>query len=144
MKIYVCGGSSEMDLVAGYMTKLRAMGHIITHDWIATIRHDGEANPVTATHRQRLRWSGEDIGGIEIADLVWAILPVKRSFGCAFEMGFAIGHGHHLIVSGDWRASIFCAQAEARFNDHDHALEWVRLYSTPGDYESEMYSLEAS
>ena len=143
MKVYVCGGSSEMNEVADLMGRLREMGHTITHDWIATIRANGEANPRGASHRQRVRWSAEDIAGIEEADVVWVVLPVKPSFGCAFEAGFALGHGHSMIVSGDWRASIFTSQAEARFNQHEHALEWLRLYGTPGSWDDEMGALEA-
>ena len=41
------------------------------------------------------------------------MMPVKPSFGCAFEAGFAIGSGKTVIMSGDWQASIFSAQASA-------------------------------
>jgi hypothetical protein len=143
VKIYVCGGSSELDLVAGYMRKLRDAGHEITKDWVATIRATGDANPRTATHKQRLRWSGDDLAGIEDARLVWVILPVKTSFGCAFEAGYAIGHGYVVIMSGDWRRTIFSSQALARFNEHDHALEWIRIYTTPGSSDDELGALEA-
>lgn len=143
MKIYVCGGSSEMDLVAGYMTKLRALGHEITHDWVSVIRSVGDANPREAARRQRRAWSGDDIHGIESASLVWVLLPLKTSFGCAFEAGFAIGRGGHVIMSGDWRASIFSGQSLACFNEHDHALEWIRLYTTPGIWDNEMAKLKA-
>lgn len=133
-----------MQMVAEYMAKLRAMGHEITHDWVATIRSVGEANPRDATMKQRARWSGEDLKGIDDADVVWVILPTSRtSFGCALEAGYAIGKGHRVIVSGDWRATIFAAQFDARFNEHDHALEWLRLYGTPGDPVDEMDDLEA-
>jgi|HubBroStandDraft_2_1064218.scaffolds.fasta_scaffold01184_5 hypothetical protein len=146
MKIYVAGGSSELELVAGYMAKLRELGHIITHDWVATVRSTGDANPRTATQKQRLRWAGDDLRGIDAARIVWVILPITRpSFGCAFEAGYAVGQGlTDVIMSGDWRASIFSSQVEARFNEHDHALEWLRLYGTPGSWEDEMDALEAT
>ena len=143
MKIYVCGGSSELDAVKERMRQLREMGHEITHDWTATVSAVGDANPRTATHKQRVRWSGEDLLGVEEASIVWVMLPTKPSFGCAFEMGFAVGTGHAVIVSGDWRASIFSSQAEHRFDEHDHASEWLRLYGTPGSWEAEMAELEA-
>jgi hypothetical protein len=144
VKIYVCGGSSELEAVADRMRQLREMGHEITHDWTATIRSVGDANPRTATHEQRFRWSEADLGGIEEASLVWVMLPVKPSFGCAFEAGRAIGMGHLVIMSGDWRSTIFSSQVEARFNEHDHALEWIRLYTRPGSWADEMSALEAS
>jgi hypothetical protein len=71
------------------------------------------------------------------------MLPVKPSFGCAFEAGYALGCGQLTIVSGDWRASIFTSQAGACFNEHDHAYEWLKLYGTPGSWEDEMDALEA-
>jgi hypothetical protein len=142
-RVYVCGGSSELDLVARHMHTLRAWGYIITRDWVSVVRSNGSGNPRDATHKARLRWSADDIRGIEEASIVWALLPVKPSFGCAFEIGYAVGHGERVIVSGDWRATIFSAQAEARFNEHEHALEWLRLYGTPGSWEEEMIALEA-
>jgi hypothetical protein len=145
MNIYVCGGSTELDLVAGYMARLRAMGHTITHDWVARIREVGEANPREATEKQRTRWSREDISGLEDASVVWLILPIVPSFGAAFEAGFALGSGTgHVIASGDWRSSIFTSQLHARFNHHDHALEWLRLRGTPGSWDDEMAALEAT
>ena len=143
MKIYVCAGSSEINLAYKWMSGLREMGHTITHDWIATIREVGDANPRSATHRQRVRWSSQDLLGIEAADLIWLIMPAKTSFGAAFEAGYALGKGKSLIVSGDWKGSIFSAQAEARFNEHMHAFEWIRLYGTPGSHEDELAALEA-
>lgn len=143
MKIYVCGGSSEMDVVAERMRQLREMGHIITCDWVEAIRAVGEANPRNASHEQRAAWGTEDLHGIEGADLVWVMLPVSPSLGCAFEAGFAIRNGSAVIVSGDWRATIFSAQAEARFDEHDQALEWIRLCGTPGTHDDAMDALEA-
>ena len=132
-----------MDLVADYIRRLRDLGYTITHDWVSVIRAVGDANPRQATLRQRTKWSAEDMRGIEAAHMVWALLPVKPSFGCAFEIGYAIGHGVDIIVSGDWRASIFTAHANAVFNEHDHAFEWLKLYGTPGNWEDEMLELEA-
>jgi hypothetical protein len=143
MNIYVCGGSTELDLVAGYMDKLRAMGHRITHDWVAKIREVGDANPREATERQRARWSIEDRSGVRGADLVWVILPERTSFGCGVEMGLALAYGT-IIVSGDWRSSIFTSLAYARFDAHDAALTWIRLYGTPGSWDDEMAALEAT
>lgn len=144
MRIYICGGSSEMDRIAGYMRQMRELGHEITHDWVSVIRNAGEANPREAPHEARVYWSGEDLSGIRKANLVWVVLPAKPSFGCAFEAGYAIGHGQIVIVSGDWRASIFSSQAEARFNEHEHAIDWLRLYCTPGDHDAAMTALEAT
>lgn len=143
MKIYVCGGSSEMDLVAGYMSSLRAMGHVITEDWISAIRVVGESNPRQITHRRRMRYASDDLRGIRTAALVWVILPVAKSFGCAFEMGFAVGRGHEVIISGDWRETIFSSMADFRFDEHEHALEWIRLLGSRGNQEEAMLALEA-
>jgi hypothetical protein len=142
MKIYICGGSSEMDLVAGYMRDLRDTGHSITHDWIATIRSNGDANPRVASNCLRAKWATDDLRGIERADIVWVILPIKPSLGCAFEAGYVAGFGDRFIISGDWRATIFSSRAFARFDEHDRALKWLQLYGTPGEQEDEMKSLE--
>jgi hypothetical protein len=143
MKIYICGGSSEMDLIADLMKKLRDMGHTITHDWVATIRSVGEANPRDVSHKTRAGWSDDDLRGVSDASLVWVVLPKKTSFGCAFEAGYAVGMGEHVIMSGDWRATIFSSRAESRFDTHEKALEWIRLYATRGVTEEQLDALEA-
>lgn len=144
MKVYVCGGSSELDLVTDYMTVLAHMGHEITHDWARVIRERGEANPRNDTHEQRLAYGAADLRGIMAADLVWIIMPAKTSFGCAFEAGNAYAKRKVVIFSGDWRSTIFSAQARARFDNHADALRWITVYSDPAPgYESEMCSLEA-
>jgi hypothetical protein len=144
MNIYVAGGSTELDLVASYMRKLRDLGHEITYDWVTTVREFG-ANPRDATHRQRTSQSGEGLTGVLNAEIVWALLPTEPSFGCAFELGFACGRGVHFIVSGDWQTSIFCAQATARFDEHERALSWICLATADRFFDptSEMVKLEA-
>ena len=108
------------------MDQLRAMGHEITHDWVAAIRAaGGEANPRDAAHLQRLAWSDEDIAGIETAELVWVLMPSRPSFGCGVEFGYALSLGGDVIVSGDWRASVFTSQASERFDTHDEVFDWI-------------------
>jgi hypothetical protein len=126
MNVYVSGGSSEIGQVERLMQQVRGMGHTITHDWTRAVRIQGESNPRNAQHVDRLAWSGEDLAGIDCADVVWVILPVKPSFGCAFEAGYALGVGRVVVMSGDWRATIFSSQAMARCDSHDGALEWLR------------------
>ena len=144
MKIYICGGSTELDEVASRIRQLRELGHTITYDWVTVVRaNGGVGNPRSATYTQRLRWSDDNIQGVETANIVWAILPKQSSFGCAFEIGCAIGCSRPVIVSGDWRATIFSSQALARFDEHDRAVEWLKLFVTPGSWDAEMNALEA-
>ena len=125
-----------MGEVASRMQQLRDLGHEITHDWVEAIRAaGGEANPRDATQAQRRQWSDEDLRGIDRAELVWVMVPERPSFGCGFEMGFAVGTGKDIIMSGDWRATVFSAQADARFDSHDEAIEWIGRYSAADDDE---------
>lgn len=124
------------------MIRLRDLGHQITHDWTVPVRSFG-ANPVDASHNDRVSWSDDDIFGIEAASLVWAMLPAYTSFGCAFEIGYAIGYGVTVIVSGNWKSSIFTSQCDARFDNHERALMWITLYTSQGSFDNKMLALEA-
>jgi nucleoside 2-deoxyribosyltransferase len=128
MKIYVCGGSAELAVVSAWMDALRDAGHEITHDWTEVVRAEGEGNPRDATHAQRSAWAEADLQGIGTADLVWGILPTTSSFGCAFELGYAVALGKQVIVSGDWRRSIFSCRALLRFETHNIAFEAIRNF----------------
>jgi hypothetical protein len=137
VKIYVAGGSSELDLVEGYMMRLRKAGYQITDDWPTLVRKVGASNPRDASDADKFSWSGANLRGILNADLVWVILPVVPSFGCAFEFGYARGLARNrlrpqvVIVSGDWRATIFSVQANRLFETHDHALGYLTDLARP-------------
>jgi hypothetical protein len=125
MKIYLCAGSHEIAIAKDVMGKLRAMGHTITHDWVATIEKAGCANPRDATEDQRRGWAYEDLAGIEAADVFWMMIPKTPSFGASYELAFAQAVVRRVIVSGNWLQSIFTSLADQRFDTHEQALSWL-------------------
>lgn len=89
MKIYVGGGSTELDRVSGFIDDLEILGHEITHDWVKTIREVGDANPREATAVQQREWVAKNKGGIKEADLCVFLLPELPSYGVAFDLKIA-------------------------------------------------------
>jgi hypothetical protein len=135
MRIYLAAGSSEIETAEAYAASLRARGHTITHDWMDNVRKVGEANPRDAPIDLKAEWVRLNLDGLNRAKLVWFLLPVKPSFGLAFELGVA--HGiegstlsmgavdRRLVVSGDWRATIQTAVAHSRFDTHEEAFKYI-------------------
>jgi hypothetical protein len=128
MRIYLAAGSSEIETAEAYAASLRARGHVITHDWMANVRKVGEANPRDAPIELKAEWVRFNLDGLNRAKLVWFLLPVKPSFGVAFELGVALSMGavnRRLVVSGDWRATIQTAVAHSRFDTHEEAFKYI-------------------
>jgi hypothetical protein len=125
VKIYLCAGSHEIAIAKDVMGKLRAMGHTITHDWVAAIEKVGCANPRNATEDQRRGWAYEDLAGIEAADVFWMMIPKTPSFGASYELAFAQAVVRRVIVSGNWLQSIFTSLVDQRFDTHEQALSWL-------------------
>jgi hypothetical protein len=139
-KIYIGG---DLLLCAKYIDELPGLGHVSTRDyWSITARAIScrERRPTSA--KDRTQWSADDLRGVESADIVWMLLLTTPLVGCAFEAGYAAGRGRNVIMSGDWRSTIFSAETLACFDKHQHALEWLRLYGMKGDREEEMAALE--
>lgn len=121
--VYVAGGSSEAELCASWMQRLRDAGHTIAVDWVANIRAVGDANPREASENDRYRWTEDDLDGASDADVFWLLVPEKPSIGCWVELGWCSRvSGAQIIVSGDWRKSIFTSLADARYDTHDEAF----------------------
>lgn len=128
--IYVASGSAEPDISVAeeWIGKLRLQGFTITHDWTAIVRAHGGGSPRTASDRDRLTWVSVDIDAVCAAETLWLIVPTKPSFGAGFELGIAhiTRQANSLIlVSGDWRSSIFTSVAHERFDTHERAFEYL-------------------
>ncbi len=136
MKIYMAGASDELELIQRYQGHVRGMGHAVTHDWVSNVRKMGEANPRDASLTDKAMWSRGDLSGALQADLFWLLYPSVPSVGCWVEFGYIIHRLEHnpgfrtaqrVIVSGDWRQSIFTSLADKRFDTHEAALDWIGI-----------------
>ena len=120
MKIYLSGASAEHDLCADYMARLRCAGFDVAVDWCADVRAHGVGNPTDQELAATL--AKRDLAGIPTAAVFWLLVPDAKSIGCWIECGYALAHGIHIIVSGDWEATIFSSLATHRFGDHESAF----------------------
>jgi len=82
LTIYVAGGSSERDAVAGYLSQLRAAGWTVTYDWTTDPGWTDPAHP-------RIESARADVRGITRARFFWYVAPREKSEGSHFELGVA-------------------------------------------------------
>jgi len=124
MRVYVAGGSAEVELVARYVAALRAAGVEVTYDWTPDFLEGRQRPGAPQPAEQRAAHARADLDGIARADLVWWILPAARSEGSAFEAGVAHALGKRLVVSGARAAHgrVFPELAAERWDSHDAAL----------------------
>lgn len=127
MNIYVAGSSLEVALIEEYMRRLRAAGHIITHDWTVPVRESAQIAQRDLTEADRWRHARADRQGVLDADIFWMLIPTTPSSGAWVELGIAAGGGRPglSIVSGDWRRSIFTSLADQRFDTHAEAFAFI-------------------
>lgn len=106
MKIYVAGSSAELDRVSAFMSRLRAAGHEITHDWTAAIRDSGKpANGLSRGESEDAAWKCRD--AIDRSDVFVFLAPITVSEGAWFEFGFAVGGCVRALIVGERPRSIF-------------------------------------
>lgn len=110
LRVYVAGASAEVDMVATFIGRLREAGVVITYDWTAdvlTSRARGVRDE-DLTPGVRQACATADLQGVAQADVMWLLTPANASTGAWTELGFAIGTGTPLIISGEQaRRSIF-------------------------------------
>jgi len=137
MKVYVAGASSEMELCAQWIRKVRECGHEIILDWVEVIRKAGSANPRDASIEQLQEWAKPDFDASRNCEIFWLLIPETNSIGCWVELGIALDSvsrstlypgvviGPHIIISGDWKRTIFSALADELFYTHEQAFQSV-------------------
>lgn len=134
LSIYLCGGSSEIDLVEHYVAAVRELGMRVTFDWTAHMRAANAADRDLSS-TVRLASAQGDLSAILDASIVWYLAPVKPSFGAGVEFGWALARRAArqqigLLASGDTAHSIFTSLSDRCFADHEEALEYLRLLTS--------------
>ena len=122
--VYVAGASKEAAEVASFIERLEAQGIHITYNWtrdvLSATKPDNELSEA-----ERARLAFVDLDAITRAEDFWLILPSNPSAGCWVELGAALAQRRIIIVSGDWKRSIFTALAVQRFDRHEEAWDWL-------------------
>lgn len=90
MKIYIAGSWQDRVSIRNVMDTLENNGHVVTIDWT---KHEDPG----LGHEYCI----EDICGINECDVFIMFLGETKSFGKAFEMGYAHAKDRHIIVFGD-------------------------------------------
>lgn len=140
MKIYIAGASAELDIVQGYMRRVRAAGWEVTHDWTAQVAEARAANinDTNISDQEAAEHATDDlVKGVSAADLLWFIVPPKgRSAGSWVEYGFALAivpflkerkREYTVVVSGDVAQSIFLRLSSYRFDSHEKACTFLEV-----------------
>jgi hypothetical protein len=120
-RLYLAGASAEALLCQTYMQRLRAAGIEITKDWTTPLPLPDREQ----SEHSRFRHAADDLHGVAEADVVWGVLPDVQTRGMWFELGVAHALGRRLLLSGDWKQSIFTALAARRYDSHEEALGYL-------------------
>ena len=130
MKIFIAGSSKEIQIVSGFMQKIRDLGHEITYDWTNTVRLNGgaeKANDCSADVLRSLELCFDNLHkGVIGADLFWMIVPDSETIGGWVEYGYTSQTDIPIIISGNWKRTIYNTLAEKRFDTHDEALSYIK------------------
>lgn len=126
MKIYIAASSTDLERVDRCASLAHAAGLLVVSTWPVTVRKVGNANPRDAVRSDRIRWSMDDLAELQLADIVWLLVPPadKPTRGAWIEIGYAIHAGKGLVCSGDTRQSIFTSLG-AEFDTDDAALAFL-------------------
>jgi nucleoside 2-deoxyribosyltransferase len=130
MKIYLAGGWLEKDtILKPFRARLIDAGITVTSKWLDEdpLVLPGASNADRELTDARRVWLADmDLADLNEADLVWFLLPAyKGSVGSWFEFGYAVHACKPIIVSGDWKPSIFSMKADQRFDAHEQAFKAV-------------------
>jgi hypothetical protein len=127
ISVYVAGASREAKQVEHFMIRLRENGVEVSHDWITLMKlatvHERHLTPTA-----RKRAAELDAQAVRCSDIVWLQIPDEATIGAWVEFGIVLGDilRHALvIVSGDWRRTIFTELADFKFDTHEQAFAFV-------------------
>jgi hypothetical protein len=129
MKVYLASSYALRDsLVRPMIDRLEGAGITISHDWTVgdTDPHknaDGAARSETLLSREE-QWghAKADLRGVEIADVVWLLLPETGGTGCFIEFGYALAIGKPCLVSGVPRTIFQTHPLVLTWESHEAAL----------------------
>jgi nucleoside 2-deoxyribosyltransferase len=126
MKVYIAGSSAELERVDRCAARAHAAGLFVVSTWPVSVRNVGHANPRGAVRSDRQRWSLNCLAEIQLADVVWLLVPAidQPTRGAWLELGYAIRAGKGIVCSGDTMQSIF-ASLGAEFESDDAALAFL-------------------
>lgn len=122
MKVYIAGSTNDIERVDYWSRRLVEAGHAVVSTWTDTVKKVGAGNPRDASVGQRMEWSYADFAEVELADVLWLLVPPPKLVavhGSSIELGYAKRAGKRLVASGDTRCSIFCSIAHEYERDED-------------------------
>lgn len=131
MKIYVAGASAQIELIEGFISRLRAAGCEITLDWTVLVRQAGSASPDDAVLRKQA--AEGDLDGVDGCELYWLVKPdaLNPSTGAWVELGAALTRkrllvkGPITVASGASQKCIFADLCDHNFVNHEDALAFI-------------------
>lgn len=131
--VYVAGASSEFQRPQKWIARLRDAGVIVPYDWTQMVEYTSRrAQKESDLHvDERFYLAERAQSAVEDADLLWGLIPThpNTTSGMWFEMGVARCNKKTIVVSGDWKRSIFTELADRKFiADEDAANFILKIY----------------
>jgi nucleoside 2-deoxyribosyltransferase len=119
--VYVAASSKEITRAEHWVLRLRQAGIIVVSTWIDVIKHVGQANPKDATPDEYKMWALKDLGEVDVADVLWLLLPEFETVGAYVELGFAHAKEKPIAMSGRHRP-IFTPVLANAHSEYDEAI----------------------
>lgn len=124
LKVYVAGGSTEVQRAATIIAALRASGVHVTYDWTPDVLRRGDPADGYRTERTEPEAVLAIRGALD-ADLVWFLVPHRGSSGGGFEVGAAWHAGRLVVCSGPSLTRFFFGVMLVEYDTDEQALEVV-------------------
>ncbi|MEY3784443.1 MAG: hypothetical protein RLZZ230_765 [Candidatus Parcubacteria bacterium] len=100
MKFYIAGRTSRILEIRDIVTKIKYLGHEITHDW--TAMEDADLPRPYHVHIDKVQaFAQKDINGAKSAD-VFVILGDQSGTGMYVELGAALAFGVKVYAVGEY------------------------------------------
>ena len=135
LRVYVAGASRDLErtraFIRGAIDAYAELGLEIVHDWALEAARSFAAGDCDATlgPNERLRRAKRCLDAVAQADVVIVLLPDGESRGAWIELGAALVLARtgacRVVVSGDYRGTIFTELATAICEDDVEAMQWL-------------------
>jgi nucleoside 2-deoxyribosyltransferase len=128
VKVYIAASSREPERVRAAQRMLTELGIELTLDWLTSIEANlalglRDSDLSIADQRQH---ANADLLAVEQADVLWLLAPKEPTKGAWIELGYALGHGTPVLVTGD-ASCIFLTLTDWQLPRDEDARERLAL-----------------
>ena len=135
LRLYVAGASRDLGRTRAFVRQAidayAELGLEVVHDWTVEAERSFQAGDCDATLGpvERHRRAKHCLDAVARADVFVVLLPDGESRGAWIELGAALmlarTRACRVVVSGDYRGTLFTELADAICEDDAEAMKWL-------------------